>query len=95
MTAAKNSTRAPDPIPNFASSAEERAFWDTHDFTDYVGEWERVHSPPATSVAHIVSFELDIDTLSSLIELGKQRGVEPLTLAAQWLAERVAAERER
>lgn len=95
MTAPRNATRAPDAMPNFASFAEERAFWDTHDFTDYVDEWTRIASPPATSVAHSVSFELDIETLSSLIELGKQRGVEPLALAAQWLAERVAAERER
>ena len=95
MTAAKKGTRAPDVIPNFASSDEERTFWDTHDFIDYLDEWEHVESPPATSVVHIVSFELDIDTLSGLIELGKQRGVEPLSLAAEWLAERVAAERER
>ena len=70
-------------------------FWDTHDITDFSDELEHVDSPPATSVVHIVSFELDIDTLSGLIELGKQRGVEPLSLAAEWLAERVAAERER
>jgi hypothetical protein len=85
----------PTRIPEFKSRAEAAEFWDTHDITDFSDELERVDSPLATSVTHSVSFELDIDTLSGLIELGKQRGVEPLTLAAQWLAERVAAERER
>jgi hypothetical protein len=82
-------------IPEFKSRAEAAEFWDTHDITDYRDELEHVDSPPATSVAHIVSFELDIETLTGLVEIGKQRGVEPLTLAAQWLAERVAVERGR
>jgi hypothetical protein len=28
--------RAPKPIPKFASEAEERAFWETHDTAEYV-----------------------------------------------------------
>jgi len=28
------------PVPTFASEAEERAFWETHDSTDYVA-WNR------------------------------------------------------
>ncbi len=28
------------PIPKFASEAEERAFWETHDSTDYI-DWSK------------------------------------------------------
>ena len=28
------------PIPEFASEAEERAFWETHDSTDYI-DWSK------------------------------------------------------
>ena len=28
------------PIPKFANEAEERAFWESHDTTDYV-DWSR------------------------------------------------------
>jgi hypothetical protein len=93
--AAQPARAHPTRIPEFKSRAEAAEFWDTHDITDYWDELEHVDSPPATSVTHIVSFELDIETLTGLVELGKQRGIEPLTLAAQWLAERVAAERRR
>jgi len=31
------------PIPKFASEAEERAFWESHDSTDYI-DWSRARS---------------------------------------------------
>jgi hypothetical protein len=40
-------SRRPEPVPSFASEAEERAFWETHDSTDYV-DWanaQRVRLP--------------------------------------------------
>ncbi len=35
------------PVPAFATEAEERQFWETHDSTDYVdwGKAERVRMP--------------------------------------------------
>lgn len=82
-------------IPSFASLEEERAFWDTHDLTDYWDEFEPVELQSAETVRHVVSFEIDIATLSGIVEIARELGVEPLTLATEWLAERVRAERER
>ena len=33
-------SRKRKPIPSFKSEAEERAFWETHDSTEYV-DWSR------------------------------------------------------
>ena len=32
--------KSPMPIPDFESEAEERAFWESHDSTDYV-DWSK------------------------------------------------------
>lgn len=32
-----------EPIPDFTSIEEEAAFWDTHDFTDYLDEFKPVN----------------------------------------------------
>ena len=93
--AARKRARARDPIPSFASYDGERAFWDTVDLSDYWDTFEPIEAGPAANVRHLITFEIDIETLSGLVTLGRQRGVEPLTLAAQWLAERVKLERQR
>ena len=41
-------------IPDFASREEEAAFWDTHDFTDYLDE---LHPVKVTFAAHLAMLE--------------------------------------
>jgi hypothetical protein len=36
-------SREPKPIPRFATEAGERAFWESHDSTDYV-DWSRARN---------------------------------------------------
>jgi hypothetical protein len=36
----KPTTKKLKPVPHFGSEAEERAFWESHDSTDYV-DWSK------------------------------------------------------
>ena len=95
MTVVRKEVRARGPIRSPASYDEERACWNTHDLSAYWDTIEPIEAGPGANVRHLITFESDIETLSGLVTLGRQRGVEPLTLAAQWLAERVKLERQR
>jgi CopG antitoxin of type II toxin-antitoxin system len=80
-------------IPAFASLEDEREFWDTHDLSDYWDEFKPITSAPAATIHHVIEVEISAPALGELIALARARGVAPLTLAAQWLEERLAAER--
>ena len=82
-----------DKLPQFQTLDELVAFWDDHDFTDYVDEMEEVaeegmpgQEQPTLQIA------LDRHVWERLSDLADQRGISSDQLARQWLEERVIQE---
>ena len=82
------------PIPAFASEAEEREFWETHDTSPY---FDRDQSrsgvfPKLKPSTETISLRLPTALLSELKELANKRDVPYQSLLKVFLAERVARE---
>src|SRR5437660_1251703 len=84
-------------IPEFATESEERAFWETHDSTEYV-DWSQArfrtlsNAKPSTET---ISLRLPLPLLADLKALANKRDVPYQSLLKVFLAERVAAEWEK
>jgi len=69
-------------VPKFKNLKEERAFWDSHDSTDYLDDFE-----VAKDVVFVrpkkqaISLRLDSNTLKKLRELAEEEGLPPTTYA--------------
>jgi predicted DNA binding CopG/RHH family protein len=82
------------PVPDFASEAEERAFWQTHDTSDHV-DWakaERVRLPNLKPSTRSISLRLPQGLLDELKVAANKRDVPYQSLIKVWLAERLADE---
>lgn len=83
--------KALKPIPNFESEAEERAFWETHDSTEYV-DWNNAVAarfpnlkPSSTSI----SIRLPNGLLESIKIAANKRDVPYQSLIKIWLSEKI------
>lgn len=79
------------PVPVFKSEAEERAFWETHDSTDYV-DWSkagRVRFPNLKPSNKAISLRLPVDLLERIKIMANQRDVPYQSLIKVWLSEKV------
>lgn len=78
-------------IPRFRSEQEERHFWDTHDSTDYLDEFEddfdTIFVRPENGIV-----ELSGPTWRQLLTEAKRRRTTPERLVNRWLREKLAAE---
>ena len=79
-------------IPVFANEAEEKAFWDTHDSTDYV-DWSqakktRLHNLKPTTKA--ISIRLTVDMIEKLKVAANKRDVPYQSLLKIWIDEKLA-----
>jgi predicted DNA binding CopG/RHH family protein len=91
------SSAVPAARPRFTTEAEERAFWEEHDSTDYV-DWttaERLRLPNLKPSTATISLRLPESMLEELKVLANQRDVPYQSLLKVFLAERLAAERAR
>lgn len=86
-------TKALEPIPVFRNEAEERAFWETHDSTDYV-DWSGARSvrlpnlkPSSTSI----SLRLPNSLLEGIKVAANKRDVPYQSLIKIWLSEKIEA----
>ena len=82
------------PIPVFKSEAEERAFWDSHDSTDYVdwSEAKRVRFPNLKPSTKAISLRLPVDLLERIKIAANKRDVPYQSLIKVWLAEKIDAD---
>ena len=83
-----------EPVPDFASEAEERAFWQMHDTSDYV-DWakaERVRFANLKPSTRSISLRLPQGLLDDLKVAANKRDVPYQSLIKVWLAERLANE---
>ena len=81
-------------VPTFQSEREERAFWETHDTTDYV-DWSRAKVavfPNLRSSTETISLRMPSGLLAELKVLANKRDVPYQSLLKVFLAERVNAE---
>ena len=82
------------PIPHFRSEAAERAFWETHDSTDYV-DWskaQRVRFPNLKLSTQPISLRLPLDLLERIKIAANKRDVPYQSLIKVWLAEKLDAD---
>jgi len=85
-------TEASGRIPAFHSIEEEAAFWDTHDFTDYLEESSPTRIEVGYELAERITLRLDEADRRELTERAREIGVGPSTLARMWLKERLRLE---
>jgi predicted DNA binding CopG/RHH family protein len=81
------------PIPTFQSEAEERAFWETHDSTDYV-DWSKavsVRLPNLKPSSTSISIRLPNALLESIKIAANKRDVPYQSLIKIWLSEKMDA----
>lgn len=78
-------------IPRFASEAEERAFWEKHDSSDYV-DWSRAQSvvlPNLKPTTKTISLRLPQHLLDSIKAAANARDVPYQSLIKVWLQEKL------
>jgi predicted DNA binding CopG/RHH family protein len=81
--------RRAEPIRPFASEAEERRFWESHDSTDHV-DWrraERVRLPNLRPSTTSISLRLPVGLLGRIKVATHKRDVPYQSLIKTWLAE--------
>ncbi len=91
---AKPTSRRPR-LPAFRTDGEERAFWETHDTTDYV-DWRGARLaafPSLKPSTETISLRLPAGLLAELKTLANKQDVPYQSLLKIFLAERVARER--
>lgn len=78
-------------IPIFADEAEERAFWETHDSTDYL-DWSKARSvvlPNLKPSTKTISLRLPQHLLDSIKVAANARDVPYQSLIKVWLQEKL------
>ena len=80
-------------VPVFETEAEERAFWESHDSSDYV-DWskaKRVRFPNLKPSTKAISLRLPVDLLERIKMAANKRDVPYQSLIKVWLSEKVDA----
>ena len=69
-------------MPKFKNLKEERRFWDTHDSTDYLDDFEVAEDVVfVRPKKEVISLRLDPNILKKLRELADEEGLPPTTYA--------------
>ena len=80
-------------IPKFRSEAEEALFWDTHDTTDFLDEFEPVKvSFPHPKPKVLVSVRIAKPEVDLMRRIATQKGLGYGSLIRMWLKERLLEE---
>lgn len=78
-------------VPKFASEAEERAFWESHDSTEYL-DWSKARKavlPNLKPTTKTISLRLPQHLLDSLKAAANARDVPYQSLIKVWLQEKL------
>ena len=82
-----------EPIPAFASEAEERRFWESHDLSDHV-DWSRagrVRLPNLRPSTASISLRMPVSLLERIKMAAHKRDAPYQSLIKIWLAEKLDA----
>ncbi|HPA50829.1 MAG TPA: BrnA antitoxin family protein [Thermoanaerobaculia bacterium] len=83
-----------EPVPSFASEDQERAFWASHDSTDFV-DWTKAEPrsfPNLKPTLRTISLRLPEAMIGQLKVLANKRDIPYQSLLKQFLAERLRQE---
>lgn len=78
-------------VPKFANEAEERAFWETHDSTEYL-DWSKARKvvlPNLKPTTKTISLRLPQHLLDSIKAAANARDVPYQSLIKVWLQEKL------
>jgi predicted DNA binding CopG/RHH family protein len=81
-------------IPEFTTTDEEAAFWDTHSTADYEDEFKPVRVRFAKKLSEGLTIRLDPDTLEKVRAEAHERGIGATTLIRMWVLEHVKQHRK-
>ena len=84
-------SKQPKAVPKFASEAEERVFWETHDSTEYL-DWSKSRKavlPNLKPTTRTISLRLPQHLLDSLKAAANARDVPYQSLIKVWLHEKL------
>ena len=82
-----------DSIPkHFKNVADASAFWDSHDFTDYLDQTRQVKAEVDIRRRRFLT-ALEPELAKKLIACARKQGVSSETLINVWLTEKVTAAR--
>ena len=84
-------SKQPKAVPKFATEAEERAFWETHDSTEYL-DWSKSRKavlPNLKPTTKTISLRLPQHLLDSLKAAANARDVPYQSLIKVWLQEKL------
>lgn len=84
-------TKRRKPVPAFATEAEERAFWETHDSTEYL-DWskaEPVRLPQLKPSSAAISLRIPVPLLERIKIAANKQDVPYQSLIKMWLSEKV------
>jgi predicted DNA binding CopG/RHH family protein len=82
-------TKHPKTRPDFKSESEERAFWESHDSTEYI-DWnaaQNVRLPNLKSSTKTISLRLPVALLERIKIEANRRDMPYQSLIKAWLAE--------
>ena len=69
-------------VPKFKNLREERKFWNTHDSTDYLDDFEVAEDVVfVRPKKEVISLRLDPNTVKKLRKLADKEGLPPTTYA--------------
>jgi len=80
---------APSRIPDFRNREEEAAFWDTHDFTEFLDETRPVRLRVGKNLSEGLTVRLDPKDREELERRATEQGIGPSTLVRMWIKERL------
>ena len=84
-------TSQPKPLPKFDNEAQERAFWETHDSSDYV-DWaaaKKVSLRNLKPTTKTISLRLPQHLLDDIKTAANSRDVPYQSLIKVWLQEKL------
>ena len=76
-------------IPHFQSREEEAAFWDTHEFTEFLDETRPVKLRVAKNLSEGLTVRLDRRDREELERRAAELGIGPSTLVRMWIKDRL------
>jgi CopG antitoxin of type II toxin-antitoxin system len=76
-------------IPDFRSREEEAAFWDTHDFTEFLDETRPVKLRVTKNLSEGLTVRLDRWDREELERRAAEQGIGPSTLVRMWIKDRL------
>src|SRR3954469_1255001 len=82
-------------IPDFRSREEEAAFWDTHDFTEFLDETRPVKLRVAKNLSEGLTVRLDRRDREELERRATEQGIGPSTLVRMWIKDRLRQSTEQ